>query len=363
MTPILELRQIEKRFGTVPVVHDMSFTVAPGEALCLLGPSGCGKTTTIRMIAGLEQPASGSIWIGGNDVTRAPPQARNIGLVFQDYALFPHMTVAENIAFGLRHRNAPKSAIAPRVQEALALVQLQNFAGRRPSQLSGGQQQRVAVARALATRPAVLLLDEPLSNLDAKLRTELRIQLRTMLREVGITSIMVTHDQEEAMGLADRIIVMNQGGIEQIGRPLDVYDAPATRFVAEFLGHSNWLAGQVGAAAGPALTEFRLQSGEIILAAAPDHPGAPGFDLCLRPERISVGAAGTLGGGNRNVLRGHVRQVEALGAHLHLHLGLATGEYLLASMTRNETLYVSGTEVDIAFRPQDIRLIPKTAGR
>ena len=239
----LELINLSKRYGDHAAVAGVTLDVADGEFLVLLGPSGCGKTTTLRMIAGFVEPSGGAARIGGADVTYLPPWRRNTGMVFQSYALFPHMTVAENVAFGLEMRKLAKAEIAARAREALRLVRLEGYAERLPRQLSGGQQQRVALARALAIRPDVLLLDEPLSNLDAKLREEVRIEIRELQRQLGLTTIMVTHDQEEALTVADRLVVMAEGEIRQIGSQRDLYERPADRFVAGFVGRSTFLDG------------------------------------------------------------------------------------------------------------------------
>ncbi|MCG5214895.1 ABC transporter ATP-binding protein [Streptosporangium sp. KLBMP 9127] len=269
-----------------------------GEFLSILGPSGCGKTTLLNCVAGFVEPTGGRIVIDGDDVTALPPYRRGLGLVFQNYALFPHMTVADNVAYGLKVRRLGKAEVAERVGEALRLVNLEDFAGRRPRQLSGGQQQRVAIARALAIRPAVLLLDEPLSNLDAKLRREMRVELRTIQRRIGTTMVFVTHDQEEALSLSDRVAVMNAGRIEQLGTPDEVYRRPATRFVAQFIGAANVLEGTVTAAG-------LLDAGGILVGAGTLRPGSRAV-VAIRPERIRLddaaapaadgtGAGGTVG--------------------------------------------------------------------
>lgn len=236
---------LTKRFGDVTAVDDISLDIADGEFLTLLGPSGCGKTTTLRMIAGLEQPDEGRIVVDGQDVTFVPANRRRFGMVFQNYALFPHMTIFENVAFGLRARRETQDDIARKVEEALELVRLPGYAQRKPSQLSGGQQQRVALARALAARPKILLLDEPLSNLDAQLRDETRAEIQRLQKDSGITTVYVTHDQSEALALSDRVAVMNNGRFEQIGTPADIYRRPATAFVARFIGQVNVFAGSV----------------------------------------------------------------------------------------------------------------------
>jgi putative spermidine/putrescine transport system ATP-binding protein len=258
----LELGRLSKHFGPTVAVHDVSLDVRDGEFVVLLGPSGCGKTTTLRMIAGFLAPTSGRVRIGDKDVTTLPPWKRNAGMVFQSYALFPHLTVAENVAFGLEMRKLPQSDIPERVAEALRLVRLEGLAERLPRQLSGGQQQRVALARALVIRPDVLLLDEPLSNLDAKLRETVRVEIRELQRQLGSTTVMVTHDQEEALIMADRLVVMSEGSVRQIGSQRDLYERPADRFVAGFVGRSNLLPGKV---VGPG--KFQTEGGVAIACA------------------------------------------------------------------------------------------------
>ena len=237
----VEARHVELSYGTTRVLHDVSLTVEPGEFFALLGPSGSGKSTLLRLIAGFANSQAGEILIAGRDVTRVPPWKRNVGMVFQNYALWPHMTVARNVAFGLEERRLPRDEVRRKVAEALALVGLEGYGERRPSQLSGGQQQRVALARTLAVEPQVLLLDEPLSNLDAKLRLQMRRELRRMHGKLGITTIFVTHDQEEALTMCDRIAVLDHGVVQQVGTPLELFDAPSNRFVAEFVGTVNFL--------------------------------------------------------------------------------------------------------------------------
>src|SRR5689334_9060710 len=283
----LELDNLSKRYGDHAAVAGVTLDVTDGEFVVLLGPSGCGKTTTLRMIAGFVEPSGGAARIGGVDVTWLPPWRRNTGMVFQSYALFPHMTVAENVAFGLEMRKLAKAEIAARAREALRLVRLEAFAERLPRQLSGGQQQRVALARVLAIRPDVLLLDEPLSNLDAKLREEVRVEIRELQRQLGLTTVMVTHDQEEALTMADRLVVMNEGSVRQVGSQRDLYERPADRFVAGFVGRSTFLP---GALAAPG--RFRTDGG--LLLACGSATGAPVGGrgvLALRPERLQVSAA------------------------------------------------------------------------
>ncbi|MFN3492795.1 MAG: ABC transporter ATP-binding protein, partial [Anaerolineales bacterium] len=241
----LELTNIHKSFGASVAVENFNLSIKQGEFVSFLGPSGCGKTTTLRMVAGFELPTSGTITIGGRDLTFVPPNKRNVGMVFQSYALFPNMTVAQNVGYGLKIAGKPKSELEARVQEMLSLIQMEKFSSRYPYQLSGGQQQRVALARALAIRPEVLLLDEPLSALDAKIRFDLRQEIRRIQQQLGITTIYVTHDQEEALSLSDRIVVMSHGKMEQVGTPFEIYNFPKTRFVANFVGSLNTADAQV----------------------------------------------------------------------------------------------------------------------
>jgi len=279
----LEIEGLSKHFGASVAVQEVSLDVRDGEFVMLLGPSGCGKTTTLRMIAGFIAPTAGHVRLDGKDITALPPWKRNTGMVFQSYALFPHLTVAENVAFGLEMRNVAKPDLAPRVSEALRLVRLGGLDERLPRQLSGGQQQRVALARALVIRPDVLLLDEPLSNLDAKLRETVRVEIRELQHKLGITTVMVTHDQEEALIMADRLVVMSEGSVRQVGSQRDLYERPADRFVAGFVGRSNLLPGRV---IGPGKFET---DGGIAIACLDGAPG-PGV-IALRPERLALGAS------------------------------------------------------------------------
>src|ERR1700742_4276985 len=264
MSGEVELRSLTKRYDEVVAVDAIDATVNAGDFFPLLGPSGCGKTTTLRMIAGFERPTSGEILLDGVDVSSVPPHQRNVHTVFQNYALFPHLNVFDNVAFGLRRRKVGRDEVRQRVQESLELVELGDLGARKPNQLSGGQQQRVALARALVLRPAVLLLDEPLGALDAKIRKQLRIELKTLQEEVGITFVFVTHDQEEALSMSDRVAVMSDGRIEQVGTPAEVYEDPATVFVADFLGISNLMDGAVVGACDGGCT---VAIGEVTLTA------------------------------------------------------------------------------------------------
>jgi putative spermidine/putrescine transport system ATP-binding protein len=318
----LSLDGLTKRYGDHPVVRSVTLDVRDGEFLVLLGPSGCGKTTTLRMIAGFVPPSGGSIRIGTADVTSLPPWKRNAGLVFQSYALFPHMTVAENVAFGLEMRKVPKAEIGPRVTEALRLVRLEGFGERYPRQLSGGQQQRVALARALVIRPDVLLLDEPLSNLDAKLRLEVRLEIRALQQQLGLTTVMVTHDQEEALTMADRLVVMSEGAVRQVGTQSDLYERPADLFVADFVGRSTMISGAV---TGPGA--FRSDGG--LTLACPAASTAGPATVALRPERLTLGAAAQ---GLDNHAAGTVTFVSYLGALLDVHVRLNATDHVVVQI-------------------------------
>jgi spermidine/putrescine ABC transporter ATP-binding subunit len=283
----LVLEGISKRFGDSIAVDDLSLRVAPGEFIAILGPSGCGKTTTLGMIAGFERPDAGRIFMDGHDMTDVPPQRRNIGVVFQSYALFPHMTVFQNVSFGLEMRNIGRGEIETSVKFTLSLVRLGELAGRYPHQLSGGQQQRVALARALAIRPRLLLLDEPLSNLDAKLRDDMREEIRRIQREVGITAIFVTHDQAEAFALADRVAVMDRGRLQQIADPVSIYHNPANATVSSFIGQSNILDGGVVAVTGEGVT-VALGGKMEVLGLGPGLPAGARCKAYIKYERISL---------------------------------------------------------------------------
>ena len=310
----LEIEHLRKSFGPLTVVEDFNLAIGRGELVSFLGPSGCGKTTTLRMVAGFETPSSGAIRIDGKDVTQARPNQRNVGMVFQAYALFPNMTIAENVGFGLKVANRPAAEIKSRVEEMLALIKLPQLGGRYPYQLSGGQQQRVALARALAVKPKVLLLDEPLSALDAKIRVSLRQEIRAIQRELGITAIYVTHDQEEALSISDRIVVMSQGRMEQVGTPFEIYNYPRTRFVASFVGTLNVLKSRVVDAASGRIT---VDDQPIVASAGLDGVQAGEFrSIALRPEAVSLSAPAADGNG----LDGTVEEVSFLGSVVRIRV-------------------------------------------
>jgi putative spermidine/putrescine transport system ATP-binding protein len=301
----LELTHVRKTFPGTVAVEDFNLSVSPGEFISFLGPSGCGKTTTLRMIAGFELPTSGIILLSGNDLTYLPPNKRNVGMVFQSYALFPNMTAAENIGYGLKVAGKSKAEINQRVQEMLALIHMEELGGRYSARLSGGQQQRVALARALAIHPQVLLLDEPLSALDAKIRVELRQEIRRIQKQLGITTIYVTHDQEEALSLSDRIVVMSQGKVEQIGTPAEIYSLPATEFVAKFVGQINLLPVQVV----DVYQGVVKLGGQILRAGRYGHLNGNPIRMAVRPEELHPGFVD-----GANNLNGKVDAITYLGS-------------------------------------------------
>jgi spermidine/putrescine transport system ATP-binding protein len=323
--------QVTKRFGEFTAVDDISITIRDGEFFTMLGPSGCGKTTTLRMIAGFEEPSVGRILLGGQDVTYVPPAKRPVNMVFQAYALFPHMNVWDNVAFGLKIKKVAKGEVTPRVKEALATVQLEGLEKRRPGQLSGGQQQRVALARALVNRPAALLLDEPLGALDLKLRKELALELKHLQLRTGTTFVYVTHDQEEALTMSDRIAVMNLGVVEQIASPRELYEHPATPFVAGFIGVSNLISMRCDRVEGSNAV-MELGDGERIMA--PAQVGLRSFEITIRPEKIKLDEPDANGAGSR--VSGNVIDVVYLGSTTQVIVELRTGEQLTVHQLNDE---------------------------
>ncbi len=350
----LDLSNLEKTFGTNRVVKDFNLGIDKGEFVSLLGPSGCGKTTVLRMVAGFETPTSGSILIGGQDVTNQRTNQRAIGMMFQAYALFPNMTVADNVAFGLAVKGVPKPERAARVTEMLKLIGLPDLGSRFPFQLSGGQQQRVALARALAPSPRVLLLDEPLSALDAKVRVSLRNEIREIQRELGITTIFVTHDQEEAMSISDRIVVMNGGIAEQAGAPFEIYNNPRTRFVAGFVGTLNMFTATVEAPDSGLLT-LAGQNLTLAKTAIAARKGDT-VTLALRPEAIHLGRAE----GREVVLPATIEDVHFLGSVIRIRARVAGTAVALDTFNRpDQPPPPVGSSTEISFAAGDVILLPE----
>ncbi len=341
----LSLKGLTKSYGGFAAVDNLDLEVPKGELVAFLGPSGCGKTTSLRMIAGLVPATSGRIVVGGQDLTEVPTHRRDMGLVFQSYALFPHMSVARNVAFGLEMRKVGKDEIARRVKEAIALVHLSGKEEHRPSQLSGGQQQRVALARALVVRPSILLLDEPLSNLDAKLRDEMRNEIRDIQKRLGITAIFVTHDQVEALTMCDKVVVMNQGRLEQVGTPVDLYEAPKTAFVAGFVGRSN----RLKATARDGVAEFAGES-----FAAQRSLSGP-VEIMVRPHRVALSAAGADVTAGDHRVSGVVARTIFAGDILQYDVDVAGQIVSVELATRGgETVLQPGAAVTLSWRRQDV---------
>jgi len=351
----LELTNVRKQFGggAAPAVEDFNLAVERGEFVSFLGPSGCGKTTTLRMIAGFEQPSAGTIRLDGVEITNRPPNQRNVGMVFQSYALFPNMTIAENIGFGLRIKRAPADKVRQRADELLNLIHMPEKGKNYPYQLSGGQQQRVALARALAIEPQVLLLDEPLSALDAKIRVDLRQEIRRIQRQLGITTIYVTHDQEEALSLSDRIVVMSRGVVEQVGTPFDIYNFPTTLFVASFVGTLNQLQCKVLDAKSGRLA---YDSQNLKTASAITHPDGATVTVMLRPEELRFG-----GEGGENRLTGKVELINYLGAIVRVTINLGDGAVTLDVFNeRNLALPKVGQQQTVSFPAHACWVMPQS---
>ncbi len=352
----VQLVDLVKRFGDFTAVAGVNLEMPSGEFFSLLGPSGCGKTTSLRMIAGFERPTEGQILLDGVDMAQTPPHKRNVNTVFQNYALFPHLTVEENVAFGLKYQKASKEETRDRVGKALELVQMTQFTKRRPNQLSGGQQQRVALARALILNPKVLLLDEPLGALDAKLRKRLQIELKALQEEVGITFIYVTHDQEEALTMSDRIAVMSQGRVEQVGGPKEIYESPATAYVADFLGVSNLMDAE---AAGVGDGGCKIALGEFSLIAGEGDADTTGdCKITIRPERVEIEAQGTTG---ENRMPAMVERTVYVGSVLQVILHLATGQTIQAwtPNTGGGDANRSGDAITVHFPRESLRVLPQ----
>jgi spermidine/putrescine transport system ATP-binding protein len=357
----ISLEGVTKRFGDLVAVDDLDLTIPAGSFFALLGPSGCGKTTTLRMIGGFEEPTAGTIRLGGRDVTDLPPFKRDVNTVFQSYALFPHLDVQRNVAFGLERRGVKKDEARRRVGEALEMTQLTGLGKRKPSQLSGGQQQRVALARALVNRPEALLLDEPLGALDLRLRRQLQIELKRIQREVGLTFVHVTHDQEEAMTMADEIAVMNNGRIEQRGSATDLYERPASEFVANFLGLSNLVDAKLERRDGP-YAEYRTHDGARVLVPS-DRAIEGDVRVGVRPEKLAIGAASSEAPAGMNILRGTVEVAAFLGVSLQYVVRAPGGEELTVVEQNRAGAHAGsvgpGTEVCLTWDPEHTFVVTK----
>ena len=354
MQHVVQFDKVTKSYGQVKAVDSLDLSIEAGKFVTLLGPSGCGKSTTLRMLGGFETPDSGRILLAGKDVTRLPPNKRNVNIVFQDYALFPHMDVARNIAFGLELQGKTSDAIHKRVMELLELVQLQDYSRRLPSELSGGQRQRVALMRALAPDPQVLLLDEPLSALDAKLRQQMQIELKSIQEKTGKTFLFVTHDQEEALTMSDTIVVMNNGKVEQMGDPHTLYSRPASVFVANFIGEANLLKASV--VGGDDRKTALTWNGKPVEAAATAHSARAGDAVCivLRPEAIECSASQ---GAGANSMPGKIRQRVFKGNHTSMLVEVADGSSLKALVHPTDMEALSGEDVWVSWKPRNATVI------
>ena len=347
----VRISAVTRKFGDFTALHALDLEIREGEFLTLLGPSGCGKTTTLRLVAGFIQPTSGTIYLGDDDVTTVAPQHREIGMVFQDYALFPHMTVRENIAFGLEERRYDKRRIPERVDELLELIRLPDMGDRYPAEVSGGQRQRIAVARAVAYPPRVLLMDEPLGALDLKLREAMQVEIRRIQRELSITTIYVTHDQTEAMNMSDRIVVMNEGVIEHLGTAEEIYRRPASRFVADFVGQINLLAGKVAGEEGEWLV---IDAGGARIRAAKQDGIRRDADVSIgiRPELFSA-VTGDAASSEMNVLDGRIASRTFAGNLLHVHVDLDDGTRVVLEARPQDPLGEDGAEIRLGWPPDD----------
>ncbi|MBZ9882752.1 ABC transporter ATP-binding protein [Mesorhizobium sp. CA10] len=356
-SPAVEFRNIDIAYGKFVAVRDFSLSIGKGSFVTLLGPSGCGKTTILRSIAGLVDISAGQIMIGGRRVDDVPIYKRNIGLVFQSYALFPHKSVFDNVAFGLKYRNVAKPEIKRKVGLALDMVRLPGSEKKLPSQLSGGQQQRIALARAIVFEPQVLLLDEPLSALDANMREEMRVEIKKIQKETGITAIFVTHDQEEALSMSDRIVVMNAGSAEQVGTPEEVYERPATAFVADFLGKANMLSGTASRSDGP--TIVTLTSGQTINVLSPRPlPQGSAVTVVVRPQKLAVGAKASA-----NRLSGRVVSASYLGGSAIYEVDIGGKTNIRANAPIDGRVLREGEAIELGFDADDCVLLDETGRR
>jgi ABC-type Fe3+/spermidine/putrescine transport system ATPase subunit len=361
MEQAVELAGVRKAFGDFVAVKGVDLAIENGSFVTLLGPSGCGKTTILRMIAGLETPTGGEIRVKGQRVNETPIHKRNLGLVFQNYALFPHKTIYDNVAFGLKYRNVDKARIRERVGRALEIVRLPGVERRLPAQLSGGQQQRIALARAIVIEPDVLLLDEPLSALDANLREEMRTELKQIQRTLGITTIFVTHDQEEALAMSDKVVVMDHGRVEQVGAPEEVYRWPATRFVARFLGQSNIIRGRAEANGSGAIVH--IAGGHTLRVATSARVDSAAVDVVVRAHRVLVGAAGSARlNGAENRLAGRVTGMNFQGGTAVYFID-AGGVKLQAINTIDDRMFRENDVVEVSISPSDCVLLDESGQR
>lgn len=359
----IEIRGLTVKYGDTVAVDDLSLTIQHGEMLVLLGPSGCGKTSTMRSIVGLETPTAGTISVGGKAVFDAqggvniPPNKRDIGMVFQSYAIWPHKTVFQNVVFPLRMQKIPKRDARERVEQMLDLVGLKGMGSRGASMLSGGQMQRVALARSLVMRPKVLLLDEPLSNLDAKLRDRLRFELKELQQAVGVTSVYVTHDQSEALALADRVAVMKSGVIQQLDGPMTIYEDPHSTFVANFLGVTNLFSGDVVPTNAPNLHTINLRDARMQISAEGDPPEDSHISACIRPDAINISRWEGSRGNERNTWKGTIAAANFLGTHVRYRIELEAGPSLDAVVFARNGIYARGDNVAAQVEPRDVQLL------
>jgi spermidine/putrescine transport system ATP-binding protein len=354
----IALRGVSKRFGGAAAVDDITLEIGEGEFFSLLGPSGCGKTTTLRMIAGFEVPDTGSVVLQGADVTSVSANKRPVNMVFQQYALFPHMSIYDNVAFGLKVKRVPRSEHDGRIRELLEIVALEGLENRRPRQLSGGQQQRVALARALVNRPAALLLDEPLGALDVKLRKHMQLELKRIQSELGTTFVYVTHDQEEALAMSDRIAVMNGGKVEQTGSPREIYERPTTAFVADFIGSLNVLELTIAEIVGPYAVARPGEGERVVVAAGADRRASDAVRVAVRPEQVQLGAAGSAVPESGSRLDGTVAGIVYLGMYTQFHVDTRAGR-VVSHRLADELLagIEHGSGVTLSWEPEHSSLI------
>ena len=353
---ILKVENLNKRFGNVQAVDNISFKVEEGQVLSLLGPSGCGKTTTLRCLAGFEIPDKGKIFLDNRDITNMSPEQRGIGMVFQSYALWPHMTVYGNLSFGLQIRKLDKKEIDERIKRALGIVRLSGYEKRYPRQLSGGQQQRIAMARALVIEPAIMLLDEPLSNLDAQLREEMRFEFIELQRKLGITAIYVTHDQAEAMVISDRIIILNQGRIIQIGTPKEIYESPHNCFVAGFIAVTSFIKGEISKIDKDNIVAVKTEDGLLIYAKRPGLKTGDKVSIAIRINTVQFAEKDKYAADKKNIFRGEILQASYLGDIVDYRIQL--GRWIIRTNESSKINYKIGDEVEIYLPPEELIVTP-----